>query len=160
MGLGQSIARKVDEATRELLARDGFDLVLVEYIAHGNILRLYIDHAEGVSLDHCSQVSRLLGDVLDAEGILEGPGGIAGQYTLEVSSPGLDRPLVRPEHFQRFVGKTVQIVTQGPVQGLRRHKFTGELKSADHATVSVETDGDLVHLDYAQIERAKLVPQF
>ncbi|RYF02494.1 MAG: ribosome maturation factor RimP [Deltaproteobacteria bacterium] len=122
MGLGQSIARQVDEAARALLARDGYDLVLVEYVPQGHILRLYIDHADGITLEDCSRVSRLVGDVLDAESICDGPEGISSQYTLEVSSPGLDRPLIRPEHYRRFVGETVHVTVDAPLEGRKGNK--------------------------------------
>jgi ribosome maturation factor RimP len=158
MGLGQSIARQVDEAVRALLARDGYDLVLVEYIPRGHILRLYIDHENGISLDDCSRVSRLVGDVLDAESTLEGPGGLDSRYTLEVSSPGLDRPLIRPEHYQRFVGETVDVLVDGLLEDATGPQLVGLLAFADDSLVHVETKGHRYTIAYDKIERARLVP--
>lgn len=163
MGLGQSIARQVDEAIRALLARDNYDLILVEYVPKGRILRLFIDHADGITLDDCSRVSRLVGDVLDAESHLAQASDLAGRYTLEVSSPGLDRPLTRPQHYLRFVGERVNIhlatplVDVAPLQapGL---KLEGILTSADEAGVCVEAHAHRYTVAYDQIDRARLVP--
>jgi ribosome maturation factor RimP len=142
------------------LAHDGYDLVLVEYIPQGHILRLYIDHAEGVTLEDCSRVSRLVGDVLDAEAGLEDAEGISGRYTLEVSSPGLDRPLVRPEHYRRFVGEKVRLALVTPVVPEGGRKLSGVLADASDTGIDVDVDGQRHTVTYEQIERARLVPNF
>lgn len=81
------IEERVAQAVSPVLERDGYDLVLVEYLPAGHILRLYIDHEGGVSIDDCSKVSHTVGDILDGEGVTE---AIDGSFNLEVSSPGLD----------------------------------------------------------------------
>jgi ribosome maturation factor RimP len=157
--LGQSIAKRVEDAISPLLAHDGYDVVLVEYVPRAKVLRLFIDRDGGVTLDDCTRVSHRVGDLLDAEGLTEGTGGIDGQYTLEVSSPGLDRPLVRPAHFQRFVGHEVQVATREPVAAAGRRKLTGKLVAADERSICVESEGQPYTLAYDAIERARLVPQ-
>ncbi len=137
----------------------GFELVDVE-LAGGTghqTLRVYIDSPEGVDIDDCADVSRQLSAILDVED------PIAGEYSLEVSSPGLDRPLVTPAHYRRFVGETVKLTLAQPLNG--RRKFKGRLAEAtdDHAVVETEGVGgqpERFTLAYADIERARLVPKF
>ena len=137
---------------------------MLEHVAHGQILRIYIDHEGGVSLDHCSEVSRLVGDLLDAEGMVEGAGGISGAYTLEVSSPGLDRPLVRPQDFERFAGRQVHLSTRtalvDAMNPTGRKKFHGKLVAAGEASVELDVDGHIYTLLYSAIDKARLVPEF
>jgi ribosome maturation factor RimP len=132
----------------------GFELVDVEMAGsqHHPTLRVYIDSPRGVNVDDCAKVSRQLSALLDVEDPLP------GQYTLEVSSPGLDRPLVKPEDFRRFVGETVKVKMQQPVLG--RRNFSGRLVevAADH--VVVEVDKEIFNLAFDDMERARLVPRF
>ena len=155
----QPLTARLEGVIRPLLEADGFDLVLLEYISRSKILRLYIDHPEGIKLDDCGRVSHRVGDLLDAEGLVDGQGGIDGQYTLEVSSPGLDRPLVRPAHFQRFVGHNVQLATRRAVRDDGRRKLSGKLVAADEQGICIETEGQPLMLAYDTIERARLVPE-
>jgi ribosome maturation factor RimP len=107
---------------------------------------LYIDHAQGVDLDLCAAVSLALDDLRE-------------QYTLEVSSPGLDRPLTRPAHFERAVGSIVALRTERPLAG--RSNFRGRLQAANaDSVVLAPEDGEPVRLAYADIARARVVPQF
>lgn len=150
------IAAQVEAAVTPLLARQGFELVLLEYIPRQKVLRLFIDQPSGVTIDDCSKVSRLVSDMLDAEGLSE---RIEGHYNLEVSSPGLDRPLVKPADFQRFVGKRVNIQTREMVQN--RKKFpNGELLAADDVGVRVKVDNVTYDVAYGIIDKARLVPEF
>ena len=132
----------------------GFELVDVEMAGshHSPTLRVYIDSPRGVNVDDCAKVSRQLSALLDVEDPLP------GQYTLEVSSPGLDRPLVKPEDFRRFFGETVKVKMQQPVLG--RRNFSGRLVevAADH--VVVEVDKEIFNLAFDDMERARLVPRF
>ncbi len=150
----EPIAQEVERLAEPLLSRQGYELVLVEYVPRSHVLRLFIDHPHGITLNDCTGVSRLVGDVLDAEGLSD---RITSRYTLEVSSPGLDRPLVKPEHFQRFVGREVQL-SVSPHQG--RHKLRGKLTEANALGVTVVEDGQTHHFPYSTIERAKLVPEW
>ena len=145
----------VHESVSTLLEAEGYDLVLVEFIQRSRILRLYVDSEGGITLDDCTKVSHLVGDVLDAE---EVEGSLTGQYTLEVSSPGLDRPLTRPKDFKRFVGSRTKLTTKEPTAG--RHKFTGELLSATDSAIQIDVDGQSVEIAYGLNDRARLVPEF
>ena len=131
----------------------GYELWELEYSAgRGNgFLRLYIDAAAGIALDDCERVSRAVSEVLDAED------PIPGQYTLEVSSPGLERPLRTAEHFARFVGETVSVETVQAIEGRRR--FKGALTAAGAGTVEVEVDGRRWTLPISGIRKAHLAPQ-
>ena len=113
---------------------------------------MYIDGPAGVNVDDCARVSRQLSALLDVEDPLP------GHYTLEVSSPGLDRPLVKPEDFKRFVGETIKVKMHEPVQG--RKNFSGRLVdvAADH--VVVEVDEEHYDLAFEGMDRARLVPRF
>jgi ribosome maturation factor RimP len=164
------MAHRVQNAISDLLTSQGYALVLVEFLPGPSILRLFIDLivADEVlpvtlplaspTLADCSKVSRLVSDVLDGEGILDGPDGVS-QYTLEVSSPGLDRPLVTPDHFIRFVGQPVRLRSRGRLEGLAQRKFEGVLTDADATSIAVTTDGISRRIPYSDLERAQLVPQ-
>ena len=131
----------------------GVELWELEYSAgRGNaLLRVYIDSPEGISLDDCERVSRAVSEVLDAED------PVPGHYTLEVSSPGLERPLRTAGHFARFVGETVSVETVQAIEGRRR--FKGALTAAGADTVEVEVDGKRWTLPLGGIRKAHLAPQ-
>ncbi len=153
----KNIAQSVTDALVGVLSAEGYDLLLVEYVPSMQVLRLYIDRDGdvGVTLDDCSTVSRLVGDILDAEGMSD---AIPGRYRLEVSSPGLDRPLTRPKDFQRFVGRQVKLSLAEAIAGQKR--LTGSLVTADDRGVCVGVDGKELPLAYDQIRKARLVPDF
>lgn len=144
--LRPTLERIVDFAGMELVhaeARPG---------SGGLILRLYIDREGGVSLDDCAAVSRQVSAQLD----LEDP--IPGRYTLEVSSPGLDRPLVKDRDFERFAGNPVHIETAAPLQG-RRH-FRGRLGRLEGGMVRLALeDGSEVSIPRELVTRARLEPE-
>jgi ribosome maturation factor RimP len=152
-----SISREVEHAVSPVLEREGYELVLVEFIPRQHIVRLYVDREGGVSVEDCARVSHVVGDVLDAEGISD---KIPGRYHLEVSSPGLDRPLVKPKDFRRFVGHQVNVTTREPVDGESgRKRFHAELAAADEREVRLVADGKTYVIAYELILRAKLVPE-
>lgn len=131
----------------------GCELVGVEYHPSGkhSLLRVYIDRPEGVTVDDCSAVSYQVSGLLDVED------PIPGHYTLEVSSPGLDRPLFQACDFERFAGQQVKIRTRFPVAGQRN--FRGLLQGMQGQQVVIdEQDGRRVELPLDQIEQARLVP--
>ena len=131
----------------------GYELLHLEFAGNrGGTLRLYIDAPGGIELDDCESVSRQVSMVLDVEDPLD------DSYTLEVSSPGLDRPLVKPEHFRRFVGEKVRIVMQSHILGRRR--FTGLLVEANDTRAEVEVDGESYALPYEEMESARVEPVF
>ncbi|HHQ42024.1 MAG TPA: ribosome maturation factor RimP [Chromatiales bacterium] len=134
------------------VSRLGYELVGVEY--HGGrraLLRLYIDREGGVSVEDCQRVSCQVSGLLDVEDPIPGP------YTLEVSSPGLDRPLFRAADFQRFAGREVRIRTDVPLEG--RRNFRGVLRGLRGDEVLVEVDGAELALPVERIEQARLVPE-
>ncbi len=131
----------------------GFELVEVELQggSAGATLRVFIDGPNGITLDDCARVSRQLSAILDVED------PIAGRYALEVSSPGLDRPLVNPADFRRFEGETVQVKTRAPLEG--RRNFKGRLAEVEGDGVVIESDGERFAISFDAIERARLVPR-
>lgn len=130
----------------------GFELVSVELVGGGSdrTLRVYIDHPDGITVDDCADVSRQVSAVLDVED------PVPGAYVLEVSSPGLDRPLVKSADFERFRGSLVKVRTREAVLG--RKNFTGLLTAAAGDNVVVEVDGEPYEIDLGNIDQARLVP--
>ena len=132
----------------------GYELVHLEFGSQDKnaILRVYIDAPGGIQVDDCATVSRQLSAVLDVEDPLN------SSYFLEVSSPGLDRPLVKPEHFRQFVGDKARIVMATHILGRRR--FTGQMMEAGIDAVVLEVDGESYELPYKDMESAQLEPGF
>jgi ribosome maturation factor RimP len=147
----QRIAERVAAIAEPICEARGTELVLVEYRAEamGKVLRLYIDKPGGVTLDDCAAVSGELNDVLDVT--LEE----LGPYSLEVSSPGLERPLGKETDFERFRGQTAKIQTSRPLNG--RRNFTGILAGIRNGMVSLTIENGTVAIPYADIKRARLV---
>ena len=131
----------------------GYELVAVE-LSGGDtsIVRIYIDHEDGVTVTDCAKASRQFSAILDVED------PISNRYTLEVSSPGMDRPLAKPQHFQEVVGQNVKIRMSTLIDGRRR--FTGELIEATSEFAVVEVDGEQTELPYDEMDKARLVPVF
>ena len=130
----------------------GYELADLELRTGGRdgVLRLFIDKPDGIGTADCEIVSRQVGAILD----IEDP--IPGNYTLEVSSPGLDRTLTKPAHFQRYMGQDVRVKLRFPLSG--RRNYRGALKSADDEKIEVEVDGESYSLPIATIESARLIP--
>ena len=116
--------------------------VLLAEVVGGRLVRLFIDHPSGVSLDLCERVTKHLPTVRE-------------QYALEVSSPGTERPLTKPEHFRRFLGARARVRTRGDHAG--RRSFSGELLDADEQGVTVAADTGVVSIPYADIQRSNLL---
>ncbi len=137
----------------------GFDLIEIEHFPnpkHG-VLRLFIDkpagsESEGVVIEDCSAVSRQVSALLDVED------PIRGKFNLEVSSPGLDRPLRRLQDFQRFTGSLVKLKTVMPLEGQRN--FKGRLLEASEDVLVIETDAEEISLPMNAIEKARIVPEY
>lgn len=133
----------------------GYELLGIEYISQGrhSVLRLFIDREQGVELDDCAQVSRQVSGVMDVEEPLK------GQYVLEVSSPGLDRPLFKAQHYIRQVGQPVRVRLRRPQDNQR--KFRGVLAAADEQGILLrDVDSGLeTRLAYDDIEKANLEPE-
>ena len=128
----------------------GYELVDVQASNGGRLLRLFIDKPGGVTLDDCAAISRHLTRVLAVEGI--------DYERLEVSSPGLDRPLRKASDFVRFAGQRAELRMRTPDAGGRR-RFVGVLRGAESGQVSVELEGQTVALALDDVDRARLVPE-
>lgn len=149
------IAARVRTVAEPILRDLGLELVDTEFRreAHGWVLRLYMDKSSGVTLDDCQRVSEELGDHLDVEDFIAVP------YHLEVSSPGLDRPLTREHDFVRFAGQNVRVSTREDLQG--RHNFRGRLAGlVDGAVLLDLPDGQRVSIPRELILRVRLQPEF
>jgi ribosome maturation factor RimP len=118
--------------------------VLLAEVVNGSIVRLFIDHPEGVSLGLCERVTHALADLRE-------------RYALEVSSPGTERPLTKPDHFRRFLGRRARVRTRGDHDG--RQTFTGELVGASETEVTLAADSGVVQIPYDDINRSHLVEE-
>lgn len=154
-----AISKKVEELTAMLepaVAVCGFDLWGIEFFQQGrhSVLRLFIDteRESGVTVEDCSAVSHQVSGLLDVED------PIAGEYTLEVSSPGWDRALFKPAQYQRFTGEEVSLRLNAPLQGRRRYK--GRIEAAGDTEVTLLVDGVTVAIPFAAIDKANIVPNF
>jgi ribosome maturation factor RimP len=140
------------EIEKQLSAWDPqIEVLLVEAIGGGR-LRVFIDHPDGVTLELCERVTAELSSVRE-------------RYSLEVSSPGTERPLTKPAHFRRFVGRRAQVRTRHPRQlsrtesDMHRSSFTGELLRASEEEVTLAADGGVIAIPYAEIRRSNLVEE-
>ena len=138
-------------ATEPVLSSLGLELVDVEVVGSGRArtLRLTVDREGGIDLDTLAQANRPVLNALDAVDALSGP------YTLELSSPGLERPLRRPAEFRRFVATTISVKSHDPVSGARRHR--GLLVDADDGGIELEVDGEHRRFSYDAIASARTV---
>lgn len=147
----EMVQAAIEQYAEPLLREMGLELVEVQFRreGHGWVLRLFIDREQGVSLDDCTAVSRAIGTWLDVEDLIE------HAYHLEVSSPGLERPLKRIEDFQRFSGKKAKIRLKEPRDGQK--VFIGTLEQLVGEQVSMLTDdGKQVTILLTEIDRARL----
>lgn len=145
---------KLTQLLQPLIEDLGYEFVGIEH--HSNpknpVVTIYIDRPEGIAIEDCETVSREVAALLDVED------PIPGHYNLEVSSPGLDRPLFTWEQFQRFVGEDVAVTLFAPLEG--RRKFKGRILGASDGLVTVEQDGAEVELEMANVAKARLVPDY
>lgn len=149
-----TLEQKVEQLLKPTIESMGFDFWGCEYLPAGknSTLRLYIDKPEGVTVDDCGDVSHQVSAIMDVED------PIAGAYMLEVSSPGMDRPLMRPEHFARYEGQLVQVRASRDVLG--RKRFKGRMNVVNDEGIVIEVDGENYEIPFEIIEKANLVPEF
>ena len=149
----QQAPANVQAVVAPIVSSLGYELVGVEYLTqgHGALLRVYIDSEDGIIVDDCSRVSHQLSGVLDVEDI------IRGQYQLEVSSPGLDRPLFTEEHFAHFTGRKVKLKLSMPLDG--RRKFHGVMHGIEDGKLQLEVDDKMLSVPFNSIDKANLVPE-
>ena len=131
----------------------GYEFWGLEYIqGRGAVLRLYIDSDNGITVDDCAAVSHQVSGVLDVED------PISGEYTLEVSSPGMERPLFTLEQWQRYIGEQAQVRLLAPIKN--RRKVTAVITAVNEDTLSLTVDGEVLEVPFAQVDRAHIVPDF
>lgn len=147
-------SKRLNSMLQPLVEDLGYEFVGLEYSANPKnaALVVYIDKPGGIGVEDCEAVSREVAALLDVED------PIPGHYNLEVSSPGLDRPLFTLDHFERFSGEEVQLTAFAPVEG--RRKFKGRILGAGDGMVRLEQDGDEVSLEFGNIAKARLVPDY
>ena len=146
--------QKLNELLQPLVEDLGYEFVGLEYNSNPkhSVLRIYIDHEDGVGIEDCETVSRETAALLDVKD------PIRSQYNLEVSSPGLDRPLFRAAHYVQFAGHAAQITLFAPQDG--RRKFSGPILGAEETSVRIEQDGSEVALEIGNIAKARLIPDY
>jgi ribosome maturation factor RimP len=145
------VAQSIINLIEPVLMAEGLELVDVEYKKEGKswVLRVFIDKEEGVKVEDCQKVSHLTGDLIDIEEIIQTP------FNLEVSSPGLDRPLKREKDFIKFKGRQIRLHSIAPIDG--RRKFIGTLADFKDQTVFMDLEGNSFKILLSQVAKANLV---
>jgi ribosome maturation factor RimP len=133
-----------------------YEFVGLEYISQGNhsVLRVYIDSEQGAKIDDCAKVSRQLSAVLDVED------PIANEYTLEVSSPGLNRPLFKLYQYEQFIGQDVKFRTLRPQLENGQCKFKGTINAIENNNILFTIDNSILSVSFSEIEKANLIAKF
>jgi ribosome maturation factor RimP len=144
-------ANKVTELIEPTVEALGLDLWGIELLQQGKftVLRIFIESGEGITIEDCEKVSRQVSAILDVED------PISGEYTLEVSSPGIDRPLFKISQFEEYAGSEVDIKMRSPLDG--RRKFKGRITKIDGNAIRIDVDGTEYDLDHSDIEKASVV---
>lgn len=148
----------LEERLTEMLAPSvedlGYELVGIEYIRAGqhSTLRIYIDQENGILVDDCAAVSRQVSAIMDVED------PITNEYTLEVSSPGLERPLFNAAQYAAFIGEEVKIQLRMPIQN--RRKWKGVISSVDDEIISIAVEAKTERFALSNIQKANIVPKF
>jgi ribosome maturation factor RimP len=149
------IVEKVKELVTPVLKDGGFELVDVEFVRErlGWVLRIYADKPQGgITLLDCQWISERVGVLLDVEDL------IPYSYNLEVSSPGLDRPLKKEQDFLRFAGEKVQLKLRIPLY--ERKNYVGVIGKLDDGVLQLDVEGNIVEIDLSNLDKARLVPEF
>src|SRR5262245_35555511 len=150
--MSQAVASKIEEIARRVAESEGMEVVEVEVKGGGahRFVRISIDKPAGVTHGDCELVSQQVGTILDVEDVVPG-----GAYTLEVSSPGVERKLLKPQDFQRFQGKKAKITLKDPVEG--RKNWEGTLAGFEDGQVALDTgSGNILRFGFAQVQKANL----
>ena len=152
--MSKEIIDRVNGIATSILFNEGMELVEIEYRreAKGWVLRLFIDKEGGVSIDDCSRISQEIGRSLDVEDFILTP------YTLEVSSPGLTRPLKSEKDFIKYRNYLIKVKTFDPIGNRRR--FKGKLLGISENRIGIEVDGGVIHIPIANVARANLEIDF
>jgi ribosome maturation factor RimP len=148
----QAVASKIEEIAQRVASSEGLEVVEVEVKGGGNqrFVRISIDKPEGVTHADCEMVSQQVGTILDVEDVVPG-----GRYTLEVSSPGVERKLLKPQDYERFRGKKAKLTLREPVEG--RRNWEGVLAGFAEGSVQLETQpGQTMRFPFDQVQKANL----
>jgi ribosome maturation factor RimP len=152
--MADTVNKQVEAIALPVLEEKGLELVEVQYRRErsGWVLRLIIDREGGVTLDDCTAASREISQLLDIEDFID------QAYTLEVSSPGLDRPLKTLADYQRFIGRKARIKTSEPIHG--EHVFIGRIQNTEGEAIILEIGSREVTIPFARVDRARLEVEF
>jgi ribosome maturation factor RimP len=144
---------KIQALLEPTIAALGFELWGLEYLSQGRhtTLRVYIDGENGINVSDCAEVSRQVSSILDVED------PITGEYTLEVSSPGVDRLLFQPDQYTGYVGEWIEVRLRAPFEG--RRKFKGTLKGIEGEEIVVQVDNHEFLLPFTSIDKAQVKPR-
>lgn len=148
----EAVASKIEEIARRVAESEGLELVEVEVKGGGahRFVRISIDKPDGVSHGDCELVSQQVGTILDVEDVVPG-----GRYTLEVSSPGVERKLIKPQDYQRFQGKKAKVTLREPIEG--RRNWEGTLAGLEDGLIRLDQDkGDPVRFPFEMVQKANL----
>jgi ribosome maturation factor RimP len=150
----QSVVERVVDLAQSLMDDMAFELVDVAFASERGrwVLRVYVDKEGGITLDDCARVSRELGTLVEVHELIDHP------YTLEVSSPGLDRPLKKEKDFRRALGMKIKIKTIAPIEGQKR--MVGQLQEVAEGTLVLLVENKRIPVPMVDIERANLVYEF
>ena len=148
--------QQLEDLLEPVVTSMGYEFVGLEYISQGrhSILRIYIDSDTGISVDDCADVSHQLSAVLDVED------PISNEYSLEVSSPGLDRPLFKIAHYEQFIGYDVKFRTVRPQLDNGQRKFKGTIDSVDGDNIIFIVEDNTLSVPFTDIDKANLIPKF
>ena len=150
--MSEQVASKIEEIAQRVAQPEGLEVVEVEVKGGGNhrLVRISIDKPAGVTHGDCEMVSQLVGTILDVEDVVPG-----GRYTLEVSSPGVERKLLKPQDYERFQGKKARISLRDPVDG--RRNWDGTLAGFEDGVIALETaPGTIQHFPLSGVQKANL----
>lgn len=147
-----SLEQRLIEMIQQPIETLGFELIGVEYIrSRQSILRIFIDHEDGITVDNCAEVSHQVSAVLDVED------PITAAYTLEVSSPGMDRPLFTLEHYKQFITHQITFSLRIPV--MNRRNWKGKITQVENEMITVDVEGVPHQFAFGNIQKANIVPQ-
>ncbi len=146
----REVIHRVRQLADPILLDEGFELVEIEYRreARGWVLRLYVDKEGGITLEDCARISREIGRVLDVEDFILNP------YTLEVSSPGLNRSLKNEKDFRKYRDRLIRVVTTRPIEN--RRNFKGRLRGVEVSQIEIEVDGAIFRIPLSEVAKANL----
>lgn len=147
--LGDQLNVDLHTLIERTVGQQGYELVNLEVSGKTRLLRVFLDKADGINIDDCVSMSNQLSRVLEVEGVDYG--------RLEVSSPGLDRPLRKPADFERFIGSMAAITLRLPREG--RKRFVGKIEKLVDGTLNMEMDGTRLSFALSEIDKARLVPE-